>query len=168
VSQILAKVFRHHLWANSNLLDVCETLDDIVLFATATGTYGNVRDALVHLLAAEERYLRAIGNYDPGEPLREGTFPGFGVLRERAVASGEALIDVAESETAERVIEGEHPVRGKYAIPLSTFLAQAINHGTEHRAHVCTILTQKGIEPPVLDVWTYQASGMESNRSGEN
>jgi uncharacterized damage-inducible protein DinB len=156
MSQILAHVFRHHLWANSKLLDVCEELEDIALDATATGTYGSLRDTLVHMFAAEERYLRAMIDYSPGEPLHEGTYPGFGVLRERAVESGEALIDVAEREVGDRIITGEHPVRGKYAIPVSTFIAQAVNHATEHRSHVCTVLTQAGIEAPVLDVWTYE------------
>jgi uncharacterized damage-inducible protein DinB len=168
VSQILAHVFRHHLWANSRLLDVCEELEDIALEATATGTYGSVRDTLVHMLAAEERYLRATIDYDPGEPLREGTFPGFGVLRERAVESGEALIDLAEREIGDRIISGEHPVRGKFAIPVSTFLAQAINHATEHRSQVCTVLTQQGIDPPVLDVWTFeQEQGARNQEAGE-
>lgn len=158
MSQILSHMFRHHLWANTELLDVCEGLEDIALDATAVGTYGNIRDTLVHLFAAEERYLKSIIDYAPGEPLAEGTFPGFGVLRDRAVESGEALIDLAEREIGDRIITGTHPRFGKYAIPVSTFLAQAINHATEHRAHVCTVLTQAGIEAPVLDVWTYQAA----------
>jgi uncharacterized damage-inducible protein DinB len=162
MSQILTRIFRHHLWANSTLLDACEELEDVALDATAVGTYGTVRDTLVHLFAAEERYLRAMIDYDPGEPLREGTFAGFGLLRERAIESAEALIDAAEREVGDRIITGEHPVRGKYAIPVSTFLAQAVNHATEHRAHVCTILTQQGLEPPVLDVWTFEQA--EANR----
>jgi uncharacterized damage-inducible protein DinB len=167
MSQILAYVFRHHLWANSRLLDVCEELEDIALDATATGTYGSVRDTLVHMLAAEERYLAAMIDYAPGEPLREGTFPGFGVLRERAVESAEALIDAAEREVGDRIITGEHPTRGRYAIAVSTFMAQAINHATEHRAQVCTVLTQAGIEAPVLDVWTYvEEEGSRTQEEG--
>jgi uncharacterized damage-inducible protein DinB len=46
-------------------------------------------------------------------------------------------------------------VRGKYAIPISVFLAQAINHATEHRDQVNTVLTSKGVQAPALDVWAY-------------
>jgi len=158
MSQILAHAFRHHVWANGRLLDVCEGLSDGVLDAKVNGTYGSVRDTLVHLFAAEGRYLASMTDYAPGGPLTEGTFPGLGVLKERGRATGEILIALAEQETGDRVIRGEHPRFGKFAIPVSMFFAQAINHATEHRAHVCTILTQQGIEPPVLDVWTYQAS----------
>jgi uncharacterized damage-inducible protein DinB len=158
MSQILVHIFKHHLWANSELLEVCDGMSDGVLDATVNGTYGSVRDTFVHLFAAEERYLARISEYAPGEPLVEGTFPGFRVLRERGHASAEGLLALAQSESGERVISGIHPRYGKFAIPVSTFLAQAINHATEHRAHVCTILTQQGIEPPVLDVWTYEES----------
>ena len=158
MSLILTHLFKHHLWANSQLLEVCDGMSDGVLDATVSGTYGSVRDTFVHLFAAEERYVARISDYAPGEPLTEGTFPGFRVLRDRGSRSGETLIDLAERETGDRIISGEHPRFGKFAIPVSTFFAQAINHATEHRAHVCTILTQRGVEPPVLDVWTYQES----------
>ena len=40
-------------------------------------------------------------------------------------------------------------------MPVSLFLIQAINHGTEHRSQIATILTQIGVEPPEMDGWTY-------------
>jgi len=40
-------------------------------------------------------------------------------------------------------------------MPVGLFLLQAINHATEHRSQVASILTQLGIEPPNMDGWTY-------------
>jgi uncharacterized damage-inducible protein DinB len=40
-------------------------------------------------------------------------------------------------------------------MPVPLFLVQAINHGTEHRSQVATILTQLGIEPPDMAGWAY-------------
>src|SRR5258708_3444319 len=34
-------------------------------------------------------------------------------------------------------------------------LAQAINHGAEHRAHVCTVLGAHDLQPPALDAFAY-------------
>jgi hypothetical protein len=62
---------------------------------------------------------------------------------------------MAADETGDRIISGEHPVRGKYAIPIAIFFAQAINHATEHRDQVNTILTQIGLVAPDLAVWKY-------------
>ena len=40
-------------------------------------------------------------------------------------------------------------------MPVPLFLLQAVNHGTEHRSQVATIMTQLGVEPPEMDGWTY-------------
>ena len=154
MGDVLTTAFKHHLWANLRLLEACDGLGDEVLDTEMKGTYGTVRDTLVHLCAAEERYVSAMTGKMPAEPIAEGTFPGIEELKRRAGSSGKALISMLEGDEA-RVIRGEHPTRGKYAIPISIFLSQALNHGTEHRAHVCTILTQKHVDPPVLDVWTW-------------
>ncbi len=157
--EILSEPFKHHLWANLNLLEACERLPDDALDAGATGTYGTIRDTLVHLFAAEERYLTAMaGRGEPDDPLKEGTFPGMAELKRRALAGGEELIGLAENVVSNEIIRVERDGR-RYEIPISIFFAQAINHGTDHRAHVCTVLTQQGIEPPNLDVWTYLRSG---------
>jgi uncharacterized damage-inducible protein DinB len=52
---LLATLFRHNRWANLRLLDTCAGLSDAQWQAGVLGTYGSVRDTLVHLLAAEQR-----------------------------------------------------------------------------------------------------------------
>ena len=159
MNKIFLDLYKHHLWANLSLLDACEQLPDEGLDAGATGTYGAIRDTLVHLFAAEGRYLAGMTGRDAApDALKEGTFPGIAELKERARASGEELIDLAGSVTSNEVIRVERGGQ-RYEIPISIFFAQAINHGTEHRSHVCTALTQQGIEPPGLDVWHYLRSG---------
>jgi uncharacterized damage-inducible protein DinB len=157
--EAFVELYKHHLWANQRLLEVCQPLSADALDATAAGTYGTIRDTLVHLFAAEGRYLAAMtGQGEQADALREGSFPGFAVLTERGRASGERLLTLAERATENETISvdrgGQH-----YDIPISIFFAQAINHGTDHRAHVCTVLTQQGIEPPNLDLWNYLRSG---------
>ena len=159
MSDIFLDLYNHHLWANLSLLDACEQLPDEGLDAAATGTYGAIRDTLVHLFAAEGRYLAAMGGRgEAHDALKEGAFPGIAQLKEHARTTGEELIAVAGSVTANDVIRVERGGQ-RYEIPISIFFAQAINHGTEHRAHVCTALTQQGVEAPNLDVWQYLRSG---------
>jgi len=137
------------------LLDACAVLDEAALDAGAPGAYGSVRDTLVHLCAAEERYVAALTGRAPEYPLREAdAFPGFDTLRERAQASGTALIAIAED-----VRDGQ-PVRGTYRgepfeMSAAVFLLQAVNHATEHRTNVTTILAAGRTEPPVLDGWAF-------------
>jgi uncharacterized damage-inducible protein DinB len=159
VREALVELYKHHLWANQTLLDTCESLEDSALDATADGTYGTVRETLVHLLAAESRYLGAMtGKGEPPGAPKEGAFPGIPELKRHATSQGEQLLGLAERLAANDTINVERGGR-TFEIPISIFFAQAINHGTEHRAHVCTALTQAGVEPPNLDVWQYLRSG---------
>jgi uncharacterized damage-inducible protein DinB len=109
----------------------------------------------VHLVAAEEGYLVRLGGQEPQNRLRwDSPFPGFDELRQRARCTGEAFIDMANHEPEGRILRGTW--RGEdYALPAAVVLLQVINHGTEHRAQIATILTQIGIEPPEIDAWMY-------------
>src|SRR5437763_483951 len=91
----LPDFFKYNLWANLHLLDACAHLSDAHLDATTKGTFGSVRETLMHMLAAEEGYTRALTGKIPTPPLEEfTTFPGFGEPRRRGKESGEALITV--------------------------------------------------------------------------
>ena len=93
----LPDFFKYNLWANLRLLDACTQLSVAQLDATAKGTFGSVRETLMHLFGAEEGYTRALTGTHPTPPLKElTTFPGFDELRQRAERSGEALIMFAE------------------------------------------------------------------------
>ena len=152
---ILVELFKHNTWANLRLIDACATVPDERLDAGAPGTYGSIRDTLVHLVGAQERYLSALTRQRPESPLRESNgFPGFPDLRERARRTGEGL--VAEAAHADSIPTIETTWRGEpVSLRAFVFFVQAINHATEHRAHVTTILSTVGIEPPQLDGWAY-------------
>ncbi len=53
----LSDFFTYNLWANLRLLDACTHLSDAQLDATTKGTFGSVRETLMHLFAAEEGYV---------------------------------------------------------------------------------------------------------------
>jgi uncharacterized damage-inducible protein DinB len=159
---VLAEVFRHNLWANLTLLDLCATLSDYVLATNVPGTYGGIRETLVHLAGAEERYLAALhGGPERRNPTLEETAPDLAALREHALRSGEGLIAYAQT------VEGNPTLRvtwrgQSYEMPAALFLVQAINHATEHRTQIKTALTQAGLTPPELDGWTW-----DDTRRGE-
>lgn len=158
----LTEIFRHNLWANLRLLDACEGLDDEQLDARTPGTYGRVRDTLLHILACEEIYVNLVTGQEPVHTLTaDGGFPTFDELRQRARRSGEELVRLAERIEPARVLKGTWRTKprawqGKpFTIQAAIPLVQAVNHGTEHRSHIATVLTQLGIRPPALDAWAY-------------
>ena len=155
MNEALAEFFKHNLWANLIMLDFCAELSDEQLDASVQGTYGSIRSTLVHLFGAEERYVMRLTDVQPTTPPSEqGSFPGFAALRKSAQQSGEALIAIAEQFDSARVLSGTW--RGEpYTMRAIVPLLQAINHATEHRIHIATIVSQQGLEPPNLDAWEY-------------
>ena len=157
MNTLLAEFFRHNRWANLRLLNVCADLSAAQWEASAPGTYGSVRDTLVHLLAAEQRYVRLLAGVEPPVLVSEREpSPGIEQLRASAAWSGDVLVQVAAETEANRVLRGEY--RGEqYAMPVAVPLIQAINHATEHRAHIVSILSQHGVEPPAIDGWDFES-----------
>jgi uncharacterized damage-inducible protein DinB len=155
MSKALAELYKQNLWANLRLLDACKELSEEQLDGSVPGTYGSLRDTWVHLVAAESRYVSTLTGTQRDESFREGNpFPGLDELEKRARKSGEALVEIAEGFRPTRVLKGTwrgQPFTMRAIIPLM----QVINHATEHRAHIMTIMTQQGVQPPEIDVWAY-------------
>jgi uncharacterized damage-inducible protein DinB len=150
----LADMFRFNRWANLRLLDACANLSDTQLDATMNGTFGSLRQTLMHLLSSEEGYARTLTGDAPTLRLDESAaFPGFDELRRRAEMSAEKLIAYLEQERDLSQILWLD--KGTYKTPVIVVVIQAIDHGIDHRSQICTLLTQQDITPPELDAWAY-------------
>jgi uncharacterized damage-inducible protein DinB len=158
MDQLLVEAFRYNRWANLHLLDVCAQLTDEQLQLTAPGTYGTIAATLLHLLAAEQRYLRRLAGTKPQISEREPA-PALAVLRKHAAGSGDDLIEAAKRITPEDTIDEERggvPMR----LHLGVVIVQALHHGNDHRTHICTILGHHQIPYGAMDVWAYgEATG---------
>jgi uncharacterized damage-inducible protein DinB len=154
----LVTLFRHHLWANLRLIDACAALDEAQLSATTAGTYGAILDTLRHVVRSEQYYLMHLTGRRPeflAQPDRPVELAG---LREEARASGEGLIAYAATVGPGDLayMDDDEDESLHWPIPAGYILTQVINHATEHRAQINTILTQQGIQPPNLSGWAYQ------------
>jgi len=153
VGPIQLEAFRYNRWANLHLLDVCKGLSDEQLQLSTPGTYGTIAATFMHLVSAEQRYLRRFGAGEPRINERDA-FPGLAVLREHAARSGEQLIDVANRINPDEAIEEKRDA-GLFRLELGVVLVQAMHHGNDHRTHVCTILGAHDISYGDMDVWAY-------------
>jgi uncharacterized damage-inducible protein DinB len=158
-NSVLTVLFHHNSWANLKLLDFCENLSDEQLDASATGTYGSIRDTLNHMVRAEVTYVnRVTGKVPPAEPVTMGRFPGFEVMKQTMRWTGDELLQLALSARADTIVreeEVQQQVKVVVQYKVASLMMQAINHATEHRAQVSAIITQLGLEPPNMDGWQY-------------
>jgi uncharacterized damage-inducible protein DinB len=161
---VLAELFRHNLWANLTLIDLCLTLPEEILETNVPGTYGGIRETLTHLVGAEERYVAAFaGGPERRNPTLEETAPDLATLREHARQSGEGFVAYAETLDGNPILDVTWHGQS-YKVPAAFYFVQAINHATEHRTQIKTALTQAGISPPELDGWTWDDERREPAR----
>ena len=150
----LTRIYSHHLWANLLLLERCSKLSDEHLDTSVAGTYGTIRDTLAHIVRAEQSYFARISTgkrhvFPEDEPPMT-----IEQMAETARATGTGLIEWAPKVAAEDVVQIDWDGTPR-DVPKTIILTQVINHATEHRSQVMTIMTQLGIEPPDLQSWAY-------------
>jgi uncharacterized damage-inducible protein DinB len=150
----LTTLFSHNLWANLGILKNCAGLTDEQLDATIPGTYGTIRDTLQHIARAELSYFSRIST---GQQylFPEGAPPmTIAELTESVRKTGAGFIEWAPKVQAGETVQIDWDGTPR-DVPKTTILTQVINHATEHRAQIMTILTQLGVEPPNLDSWSH-------------
>jgi uncharacterized damage-inducible protein DinB len=150
---ILKAMFEHNRWANLRVAEAVAAVDDACLDASCQGTAGTVRETLMHIAGAEQRYVARLSDRPPTYGERDG-WPGAEKLRQTLEESGSWLIELAGSVPQERVLTTEYQGQ-THQLPVTTIFVQAINHATEHRSQIATILTQQGVEPPDMSGWAF-------------
>lgn len=150
----LRTFFRHHAWATLGLIDHCLGLAPELLEEPLPGTRGTIQETLVHLVAADQRYLERADGRSAAIRIHETEETTLAQVRrafEGQVERWEALLD--------RAGELDVTIRGRdgTVVPHATDLIwlQAIHHGNDHRTHACTVLGAKGLAVPDLSGWAY-------------
>ncbi len=148
----LTKLFEHNNWANEQIIAACAALNDEQLDAEpVSATVGSIRSTLLHLVSAQRNYLSLLTL--PVEA-RPATPIAFAELQESARMSGEALLALVRDGSGS-LSEARLQTRdGHYTKPWPV-IVQIINHATEHREQIKSMLSALGMTPPDIDGWSY-------------
>ena len=154
----LRELFRYHTWATLRLIDHCQELPAEALGESVPGTAGTVLATLVHLVAAEQRYLARLPVEGPSRPMREGMEPALRELRSvfaEQATRWDALLDRGAELNVTLPAQRSWPDTPHAETLL--FL-QCLHHGNDHRTHICTVLGAHGRDVPDIDGWAYWAA----------
>jgi len=154
----LERLFAHNHWANQQIIEACSNLDARLLDADPkSATRGSIRITLWHLVAAQQNYLSLLTGSVPRSSWQAA--PDFDQLQKAATMTGEGLIALAREEQAEALKEKLQTRDGDLVSPW-VVIVQAINHATEHREQIKSMLSSLGVTPPNIDGWAYgEAAG---------
>jgi uncharacterized damage-inducible protein DinB len=137
---------------------LCERLSDEELDRKVPGVFSSIRELVVHTAGAEQRYVFRLTGQKPESFVGESeSFPGWETLHESIETTGNALIELAEGPDVQDDVTVDRP-DGKWEIARRLFLLQAINHATEHRTHIMTLVSLRGTElseSEAIDGWSY-------------
>ena len=159
-SDVLRAAFDRHTWATLGLIDALTELDPAQLDTVIDGTYGSILRTLTHLVDADGRYLDRFD--DPSLPSAPGhrTEP-LDRLRGRVEANAGRWAEILDRLDAGNL---DAQILGKSDYPDTPhaegmLLVQALHHGDDHRAQICSTLGALGLDVPDLDGWAYWATG---------
>jgi len=150
----LGRLFEHNNWANQQIIQACSALSDGQLDAEPqSATKGSIRKTLFHLVVSQRGYLKLL-TLPVEERLKSVPLPPFDQLQDIANSSGEALLTLARDE-ASLSMKGQLQTTDGFYVEPWLIMIQVINHATEHREQIKSMLSSLGVTPPEIDGWTY-------------
>jgi len=148
----LVKLFEHNNWANQKIIEACAVLsDDQLDAAPQSATEGSIRSTLLHLVSGQYGYLRLLTL--PLDERQDRVTVQFVELQESLKESGERLLELARE--AGKLPAARIQTRDGYFVEPWVIMVQIINHATEHREQIKSMLTALGVTPPSIDGWDY-------------
>ena len=148
---MLVRLFEHNNWANQKIIEACYALSNDQLDSEPqSATRGTIRRTLLHLVHSQLGYLSLLTMPVDERP---DIVPTFAELQESLRTSGEGLLALAKGEGIS--LDSRLQTKdGFYTEPWVVML-QVINHATEHREQIKSMLSALGLTPPDIDGWDY-------------
>ncbi len=148
----LVRLFEHNNWANLQIIQACSVLTDTQLDAEpGSATMGSIRTTLLHLVSSQQGYLSLLTI--PVEERRD-VRPSFAELERVAKSSGDGLLALAKDESRHSANRQLQTMDG-YGVESWVVMVQVINHATEHREQIKSMLSALGVTPPSIDGWDF-------------
>jgi uncharacterized damage-inducible protein DinB len=156
----LERRFDYGYWANGKLFAVISQLTPGQFTQNVAGSYGSIRNTLVHALSTEWGWLARCGGPARGPALKAEDFPTFEsiVTTWRTVESHlRAFLVTLRDEDLARLVEFDLPQTGKRAALLGDLLEHGATHGVHHRGQIALLLRVLGYVPGNFDLLFYDA-----------
>jgi uncharacterized damage-inducible protein DinB len=152
--------YDYSYWANRKLFAVLATLTPEQFTQNVAGSYGSLRNTLVHMMSAEWGWIDRCGGPSRGAVLKADDYPTFdSVIEQWGLVEGyvREFLGTLSDDDLNRVIEFSLPQSGKRAMPLGELLEHAATHGVHHRGQVALLLRVLGQAPGNVDLLFYDA-----------
>jgi uncharacterized damage-inducible protein DinB len=150
----LERLYDYHYWATKQLIGVVSQLTPEQFTQSVAGSYGSVRNTLVHVLSAEWGWLERCGGPARGERLNPQDYPTVDTLIGawgRVEAYMRAFLSGLKEDDLPRDVEFAIGAGPKLSMPLGDLMQHAAVHAVHHRGQVALLLRTLGFTPGNFD-----------------
>jgi uncharacterized damage-inducible protein DinB len=154
----LERFYDYSYWANKKLFGIISQLTPEQFTQPVAGSYGSVRNTLVHVLSAEWGWLDRGGGPARGERLNPEDYPTVeSLVRAWTLVEGymRGFLSGLTDEDLTRHVEFAIGGGPKHSVPLGDLLQHAAVHGVHHRGQVALLLRTLGYVPGNFDLLIY-------------
>lgn len=154
----LTRLCDYNHWANGRLFEALASLTDEEFARDVAGSYGSIRNTMVHLLSAEWGWIDRCGGPTRGPALKAADYPTLAsvVAQWQQIARiGHDFLATLTDDDLARTIEwtlGDAPPRQSR---LGDLLQHGVIHAVHHRGQVALLLRVLGHAPGNFDLLFY-------------
>ena len=147
---------RYNTGANERLYDACTKLTDADRKADRKGFFHSIHGTLNHLLVGDRVWMaRFEGGTSPSTGLDALLYEEFDALRTARIAEDERIttfVECLDDDYIAGLIVYINNEGRRLEDPTHLLLTHFFNYETHHRGQVHDMLSQTGVETPVLDM----------------
>ena len=151
----IIEFFHYNHWANQELMRICMNLSDEIITASIPGSYGSIRDTFTHILKAEISFLKRIHGTYPEPDFKWEENPSLHQMIAYETTLHEILLDTLQRIPATQNVHEEGD-GWTFDYQARLIFMSVVYHGIAHRTDITTVLNNKGVSLPELDVWGYE------------
>lgn len=156
----LETLYDYGYWANRKLFQVISQLTPEQFIQPVAGSYGSIRNTMVHALSAEWGWLDRCGGRERGPRLNPDDYPTAESLIEtwnKVEGYVREFLSGLKDEDMTRPVEFQNPPGETRSMALGELMHHAANHGVHHRGQAALLLRALGHAPGYFDMLIYYA-----------
>jgi len=158
----LERVYDYSYWANRKMFSVLTQLTPEQFTQNVAGSYGSVRNTLVHVLSAEWGWLDRCGGPARGPALKAEDYPTVDSLIDRWTTveahMRSFLASLTDADLVRSIEFKLHAADRVHVMRLGDLLQHGANHGVHHRGQVALLLRVLGHAPGNFDLLIYDSN----------
>lgn len=154
----IERLYDYGYWANHKLFSVISQLKPEEFTQEVAGSYGSVRNTLVHAMSAEWGWLDRCGGRSRGPALKGDDYPTAEAVVEtwaEIEAWVRAFLSGLRDDDLNRTVEFTSPRGEQRSGKLGELMQHCAMHGVHHRGQVALLLRSLGYTPGNVDVLFY-------------